>query len=58
MNAEQQALIMVRGTIASLTPQDQEKIRAAETAIRKVIQEHGDVAYMAVALIAAEISAS
>lgn len=57
MTPEQHALIMIRGTIASLPPEDQKKVADAEKDFRELMKKHGEHAGFAVALLGAELSA-
>ena len=57
MTPDQHALIMVRGSIASLPPEDQQKVAAAEKDFRELMKKHGEHAGFAVALIGAELAA-
>lgn len=52
--ADQAMLLMVRGVVASLPQEDQDKVKAAADQLRDVINQNGDAGVMALSLVAAE----
>ncbi|SUD77878.1 YoaH family protein [Pseudomonas asiatica] len=57
MSNEEQAVLMLKGLVSDLSPEQQEQYRSARERILKIMQE-GEPAGLALILIAAEISAS
>lgn len=56
MNADQETLLVIRGTIASLPEDDQRRVQAIATTLRNILKEDG-AAHMAFALVGAELAA-
>jgi methyl coenzyme M reductase subunit C-like uncharacterized protein (methanogenesis marker protein 7) len=57
MTAEQTQLVYIRGVIASLPAEDQEKIRKTAAELRKFIVDHPDTGGAAFAIVGAEMAA-
>lgn len=57
MTQEQEAVLMIRGSIASLTEKDQKLVKIAKEELVVLLNRHGDYGYMALVEIGAEIAA-
>jgi hypothetical protein len=57
MTEEQQTLLLVRGTIASLPEADRKGIELAAQKLREVVLHHNDHGVMALVLVSAEYAA-
>ncbi len=57
MTAEQETLLLIRGTIASLPEEYQRQVAAAHDAIKDIVKSNKEAGTMAVALLGAEMAA-
>ena len=57
MNTQAMQVIMVRGVIAGLPKEDQEKAEACYLELKEIVDRHGNYGIMALALIGAEVAA-
>lgn len=57
MSNEEQAVLMLKGLVSDLSPEQQEQYRSARERIKQIMSE-GEPAGLALIVIAAEISAS
>jgi hypothetical protein len=57
MTAEQYALMLIRGAIASAPDEEQNKIRTAAEQLRSLIAANGEPGKVALALVGAELAA-
>ncbi len=55
MTADQQTLLLIKGTIAELPPADQQQVAHYAQQLRNSIQELGAVGVLAFALVGAEM---
>lgn len=55
MNEDQQTLLLIRGTIAGMTEEQQREVAAAATKIREIANAQSDLGLMAFALVGAEL---
>jgi len=58
MTNEEETVLMIRGAIASMSPEEQGRIKDAIEEIKRVRATYGDAADMAIALIGAEMAAA
>lgn len=58
MTDEEQTLLLVRGAIATMPEEEQQKVRAAYIALKSAVQEHGDSGVCALVLLGAETAAA
>jgi len=56
MTNEEETVLMIRGEIASMSPEEQGRIKDAIEEIKRVRATYGDAADMAIALIGAELA--
>lgn len=57
MSAERAQLLMLRGVIAEMPPEDQAKVSECADKVRAVMAEHGQHGLLGVVLVAAEEAA-
>ena len=58
MTREQETLLLIKGAISELEPEQREKVNQCTATIRQLLASHPDgEAFMAIALIGAEIDA-
>lgn len=55
MTHEEQTVLMIRGSIASLPAEDQAKVKTCMDTLTAMCNEHKDFAYLAIALVGAEL---
>ena len=55
--AELQQLMFIRGTVASMPQEVQNKVQVAVKEIKGIIQAHGGEGFLALALVGAEVAA-
>lgn len=58
MTNEKFQLLLIKGVIADLPPDDRKRVEAAETEMRRVIATHKEPGYLALALLGAELAAN
>lgn len=56
MSAEKTMLLVLKGAISELPPEDQEKIKAVANTLKSIILSNGDAGMMAFALLGAEMA--
>lgn len=57
MSEDEHTLLLLRGAVASLPKEDQDKVKLAYDRVRAVIEEVGPMTILAIGLIAAEEAA-
>lgn len=58
MTEEQQTLLMLKGTVASMDEDDRRRVAAAAADLREIAKLHGDHGLIALALVVAEMQAA
>lgn len=55
MTPEQQTLLLIRGTIAGMTPEQQQRVAEQAARLREIANSKNDLGLMAFALVGAEL---
>lgn len=58
MTEEQQTLLMLKGTVASMAEDDRRRVEAAAADLREMVMIYGDHGIIALALVGAEMQAA
>lgn len=58
MTEEQQTLLMLKGTVASMAEDDRRRVEAAAADLREMVKIYGDHGIIALALVGAEMQAA
>lgn len=56
MNEMKMKVLLLRGLVTQMPPEDQEKVKEAETRFRAILDETGDVGIIALSLIGADMA--